>query len=201
MHYLTSHCLKLKWIAGGTNPLGWKASQLLTAEHPHWCLGCKDASASSAFPGSSKRKSGQSLFYIDNSCKEGQHFKGEKSTCVMLAYCCSQSFSASCRCCSHRVWMALIWSSLWVSSWRSSSKDKHAWRPSTPPPAVFWLRLLLVSSLPRRPSWSIRLSRWSSLAFSAFSSLMMRSVGLSFTTARFWIRFALKWRGVVMKWR
>lgn len=45
----------------------------------------------------------------------------------MLAYCCSQSLSASCRCCSHKVWMVLIWSSLCVSSWRISSEHAHAY--------------------------------------------------------------------------
>lgn len=123
-------------------------------------------------------------------------------TCVMLAYCCSQSFNASCRCCSHRVWMALIWSSLWVSSCRSSSEHTHT---HTLYVDFSYLRLLnsllflkwvlLVSSLALRPSWPSRLSRCSSLTFSAFSSLTRRSVGLSLTTARFWIRFALKMRG------
>lgn len=52
-------------------------------------------------------------------------------------------------------------------------------------------RVLLVSSLALRPSWPRRLSRCSSLAFSAFSSFTRRSVGLSLITARFWMRLVL----------
>lgn len=63
---------------------------------------------------------------------------------------------------------------------------------TVPSLALFYLKVLLVSSLALRPSWPSRLSLCSSLAFSALSSLTRRSVGLSFTTARFWIRFALK---------
>lgn len=119
-----------------TNPPGWKASPPLTAEHPRWCSGCRDASASSSSPASEDERNKKhpfkdttyktSIKCICSLCLCVLHVCIYvciyACTCVMLAYCCSQSFRASCTCCSHRVWMALIWSSLWVSSWRSSSE-------------------------------------------------------------------------------
>lgn len=106
----------LVWGRGETHPPGWRAWPPLTAEYPRWCSGCTDASASSSAPEKERER-----VEWGRGDMRGVRVCVCMRTCVIVAYCCSQSFKASCRCCSQSVWMALICSSLWVNSRRSSS--------------------------------------------------------------------------------